>query len=56
MFTKKPCTILYQRKPFDISLSRLVPLGPWYTDGTRRFAVCSQTKSHATHEKKMATP
>src|SRR5258706_1749736 len=42
LFVQKPCTIRYRIKPLSIRPSRLVPLAPWYTDGTRRFIVCSR--------------
>jgi hypothetical protein len=41
LFSINPRTMPQRRKPFDIGLSRLVPLSPWYTDGTRRFGVRS---------------
>jgi hypothetical protein len=42
LFALNPCTMPQRRNPFDISLSRLVPLSPWYTDGTRRFVFRSR--------------
>jgi hypothetical protein len=42
IFSINSCTMPQRRKPFDISLSRLVPLSPWYTDGTRRFVFRSR--------------
>jgi hypothetical protein len=42
LFSKNTCPIVYLRKPFDIRFSRLVPISPWYTDGTRWFIFCSR--------------